>query len=98
MINNVPANGLLAQLVEHIVHIDGVAGSSPAQTTKKSILKHRPKKRDVLRPVFRLGSFSLPMKSVKETASASALLSLSPIKMDLYGSLAASQVVARVQW
>ena len=31
-------NGLLAQLVEHIVHIDGVTGSSPVQTTnpKKS--------------------------------------------------------------
>ncbi len=28
-------NGLLAQLVEHIVHIDGVTGSSPVQTTKK---------------------------------------------------------------
>ncbi len=27
--------GLLAQLVEHIVHIDGVTGSSPVQTTKK---------------------------------------------------------------
>ena len=26
--------GLLAQLVEHIVHIDGVTGSSPVQTTK----------------------------------------------------------------
>jgi hypothetical protein len=26
-------NGLLAQLVEHIVHIDGVTGSSPVQTT-----------------------------------------------------------------
>ena len=25
--------GLLAQLVEHIVHIDGVTGSSPVQTT-----------------------------------------------------------------
>ena len=29
--------GLLAQLVEHIVHIDGVTGSSPVQTT--SIVK-----------------------------------------------------------
>ncbi len=28
--------GLLAQLVEHIVHIDGVTGSSPVQTTKNS--------------------------------------------------------------
>ena len=28
-------HGLLAQLVEHIVHIDGVTGSSPVQTTKK---------------------------------------------------------------
>ena len=28
------ADGLLAQLVEHIVHIDGVTGSSPVQTTK----------------------------------------------------------------
>ena len=28
--------GLLAQLVEHIVHIDGVTGSSPVQTTKKT--------------------------------------------------------------
>ena len=27
------ACGLLAQLVEHIVHIDGVTGSSPVQTT-----------------------------------------------------------------
>ena len=27
------ADGLLAQLVEHIVHIDGVTGSSPVQTT-----------------------------------------------------------------
>lgn len=27
--------GLLAQLVEHIVHIDGVTGSSPVQTTIK---------------------------------------------------------------
>ena len=26
--------GLLAQLVEHIVHIDGVTGSSPVSTTK----------------------------------------------------------------
>ena len=26
--------GLLAQLVEHVVHIDGVTGSSPVQTTK----------------------------------------------------------------
>ena len=26
-------SGLLAQLVEHIVHIDGVTGSSPVQTT-----------------------------------------------------------------
>ena len=26
-------HGLLAQLVEHIVHIDGVTGSSPVQTT-----------------------------------------------------------------
>ena len=25
--------GLLAQFVEHIVHIDGVTGSSPVQTT-----------------------------------------------------------------
>ena len=29
----VPGYGLLAQLVEHIVHIDGVTGSSPVQTT-----------------------------------------------------------------
>ena len=27
-------NGALAQLVEHIVHIDGVTGSSPVSTTK----------------------------------------------------------------
>ena len=27
--------GALAQLVEHIVHIDGVTGSSPVGTTKK---------------------------------------------------------------
>ena len=26
-------SGALAQLVEHIVHIDGVTGSSPVQTT-----------------------------------------------------------------
>ena len=32
-LNTVP-HGLLAQLVEHIVHIDGVTGSSPVQTTK----------------------------------------------------------------
>ena len=31
----VPGYGLLAQLVEHIVHIDGVTGSSPVQTTRK---------------------------------------------------------------
>ena len=31
-LNTVP-HGLLAQLVEHIVHIDGVTGSSPVQTT-----------------------------------------------------------------
>ena len=31
----VPCYGLLAQLVEHIVHIDGVTGSSPVQTTEK---------------------------------------------------------------
>ena len=31
------ANGLLAQLVEHIVHIDGVTGSSPVQTTKSAL-------------------------------------------------------------
>ena len=30
----VPGYGLLAQLVEHIVHIDGVTGSSPVQTTR----------------------------------------------------------------
>ena len=30
----VPCYGLLAQLVEHIVHIDGVTGSSPVQTTR----------------------------------------------------------------
>ena len=30
------ACGLLAQLVEHIVHIDGVTGSSPVRTTMKS--------------------------------------------------------------
>ena len=29
--------GLLAQLVEHIVHIDGVTGSSPVQTTMRGI-------------------------------------------------------------
>ena len=29
------ACGLLAQLVEHIVHIDGVTGSSPVQTTNQ---------------------------------------------------------------
>ena len=28
--------GLLAQLVEHIVHIDGVTGSSPVSTTTSS--------------------------------------------------------------
>ena len=34
--------GLLAQLVEHIVHIDGVTGSSPVQTTtRKSLEKSR---------------------------------------------------------
>ena len=27
----------MAQLVEHIVHIDGVTGSSPVATTKKSL-------------------------------------------------------------
>ena len=32
----VPCYGLLAQLVEHIVHIDGVTGSSPVQTTHKN--------------------------------------------------------------
>lgn len=35
------ACGLLAQLVEHIVHIDGVTGSSPVQTTQSSICKGR---------------------------------------------------------
>lgn len=30
-------DGALAQLVEHIVHIDGVTGSSPVSTTKKSL-------------------------------------------------------------
>ena len=29
--------GLLAQLVEHIVHIDGVTGSSPVQTTTRPL-------------------------------------------------------------
>ena len=29
------SNGLLAQLVEHRVHIAGVTGSSPVQTTKQ---------------------------------------------------------------
>ena len=35
---NIPrqlTRGLLAQLVEHIVHIDGVTGSSPVQTTTR---------------------------------------------------------------
>ena len=32
----VPGYGLLAQLVEHIVHIDGVTGSSPVRTTQSS--------------------------------------------------------------
>lgn len=31
--NRYAVRGLLAQLVEHIVHIDGVTGSSPVQTT-----------------------------------------------------------------
>ena len=31
-------NGLLAQLVEHRVHIAGATGSSPVQTTKKLLL------------------------------------------------------------
>ena len=31
----------MAQLVEHIVHIDGVTGSSPVQTTQSSICKGR---------------------------------------------------------
>ena len=29
--------GALAQLVEHIVHIDGVTGSSPVSTTQASV-------------------------------------------------------------
>ena len=32
------AHGALAQLVEHIVHIDGVTGSSPVSTTMKKAL------------------------------------------------------------
>ena len=32
-------SGLLAQLVEHIVHIDGVTGSSPVSTTTKKTTK-----------------------------------------------------------
>ena len=42
-----PEHGLLAQLVEHIVHIDGVTGSSPVQTTRKT----HPKRVGLLRVV-----------------------------------------------
>lgn len=45
------ANGLLAQLVEHIVHIDGVTGSSPVQTTTKRFTFKR-KKSGLKRAVF----------------------------------------------
>ena len=41
IISSVVRFGLLAQLVEHIVHIDGVTGSSPVQTTKKNRPKGR---------------------------------------------------------
>ena len=42
MINDVvgrrcTTNGRMAQLVEHIVHIDGVTGSSPVATTTKEL-------------------------------------------------------------
>ena len=42
MINDVvgrrcTTNGRMAQLVEHIVHIDGVTGSSPVATTMKTL-------------------------------------------------------------
>ena len=51
----VPGYGLLAQLVEHIVHIDGVTGSSPVQTTRN---------KDHLRgdPFFVSSQRSYPMK------------------------------------
>ena len=38
ILGNADILGRMAQLVEHIVHIDGVTGSSPVATTMASVL------------------------------------------------------------
>ena len=65
--------GVVAHLVERSIRIAEVVGSSPIYSTKKSLMKHRPKKCDFLRSVFR---FPLKKSARQATPPDMGLLSV----------------------